>query len=140
MRAEKSRVSRIRSPSSRNELIETEIRQKARRRRAFSFCRQVASPITACDVFSGQYFYGRCSAVQQAGLMPRAMAATLLTRAIESHSPLRPKPRCTSELKTAVGYPVSTRKKKCAYLVTYQHSADQHFEKWVPTHAMIKEM
>src|ERR1700689_756679 len=72
MRAEKSRGSRMRSPSSRNELIETEIRQKARPRRAFSFCRQVASPITACDVFSGQYFYGRCSAVQQAGLMPRA--------------------------------------------------------------------
>jgi hypothetical protein len=27
------------------------------------------------------------------------------------------------------GYPVSTRKKKCAYLVTYQHSAEQQFEK-----------
>jgi hypothetical protein len=37
MRAERSRGSRIRSPSWRNELIEKEIRKKARQCRAFVF-------------------------------------------------------------------------------------------------------
>jgi hypothetical protein len=52
MRAERSRGWRIRSQSWRNELIETDIRQKARQCRAFSFrVRAVAGPKFFRSVF-----------------------------------------------------------------------------------------
>jgi hypothetical protein len=57
MRAERSRGSRIRSPSSRNELIEKEIRQKARQCRAFFFFVGVLPCTLRRANFLRPYFY-----------------------------------------------------------------------------------
>jgi len=43
-------------------------------------------------------------------------------------------------LATLEGYPASARKKMCACLVTYRHSAEQQFEKPEASRAKIKEM
>jgi hypothetical protein len=52
MRAGRFRVWRIRSPSSRNELIETDIRQKARQCRAFLFpAFFIPTPFTSKPLF-----------------------------------------------------------------------------------------
>jgi hypothetical protein len=41
---------------------------------------------------------------------------------------------------TIEGYPATARKKMCACLVTYRHSAEQQFEKPEASRAKIKEM
>jgi hypothetical protein len=70
MRAERFRGWRIRSPSWRNELIEKDIRQKARQCRAFSFRGRVAPWIAAREILAHPYFYSlQLHRMTEGGLM-----------------------------------------------------------------------
>jgi hypothetical protein len=56
MPAERSRASRIRSPSWQNELINKVIRQKARLRRAFLLCSHAVPQTTADEILAPPVF------------------------------------------------------------------------------------
>jgi hypothetical protein len=73
---------------------------------------------------------------QCAGALSRAVLLPLIDRARFSNT----NHACGNAPDAIEGYPPSTRKKKCAYLVTYRHSKEQHFEKPTAARAMIKEM
>jgi hypothetical protein len=134
MRAERSRGSHIRSPSSRNELIEKEIRQKARQCRAFFFFAVVLFRTLQCTNFLRPYFYWRyvgrrayefhdCHDDVDAG---RGFEiATAAARA------------CSTAMQ---GYPVPTIKKKRVCVVTYRHSGGQLFENSFPPRSNVNNL
>src|ERR1700730_4009166 len=124
MRAERSRGSRIRSPNSRNELIEKEIRQKVRMPGFFLFSSVLFRTLRLAH-FLDPYFFvplqegGRNRPPQRncCRLLIGQGFAIASATALQRSSPLQ-------------GYPAPTNKKKRACVATYQHSGDQLFENW----------
>ena len=150
MRAGKFRGWRIRSPSSRNELIESDICQQARQCRAFLFpgflfpklftsalYGSAVTGSTDCAVRNSQRSVflltpfrsadGECRWwVRRYGHRP--LTGHAFEIAIATASPHSTTPR---------GYPVSMSKKKRACVVTYRHSGERLFENSVLPHTNV---
>ena len=120
MRAARFRGSRIRSPSSRNELIEKDNRQKARQRRAFSLScvddvrEHFHAPEFLLCGFAARKTLGAGNPADSiANLLPATRRENFEGIAVK-----HPK-----------GYPIPLGKKSRVRLVTYRQCAHHHFEK-----------
>jgi hypothetical protein len=138
MRAERFRGWRIRSPSWRNELIEKDIRQKARQCRAFSFRGRVAPWIAACEILAGQYFYRpHLRRMKQAGLMKAPAGRSDPEGRMTGHAFERAIAAKRRASKAFQGYPVPTNKKNRACIATYRHSGERLLENSFPPHLNV---
>src|ERR1700694_4844934 len=135
MRAERSRASRIRSPNSPNELMEKEIRQKARECRAFFFFPAYCSTrsgvrISGIRTFTYPMQEGGRNRPPQRNccrlLIGQGFAIASAT-ALQRSSPLQ-------------GYPAPMNKKKRACVATYRHSGDQLFENWLRPRPNVNDL
>ena len=134
MRAEKSRGSRIRSQSWRNELIKKDIRQKARLCRAFFFCQShgfllskscCAAGCTVQEYFVPSNITGCNSAAPETPATKSSRGCDIFHARHRAYAfRVSVSPVC----RALRGYPVGARKKMCACLVTYRHSGEQQFE------------
>jgi hypothetical protein len=134
MRAERSRGSRIRSPSSRNELIEKEIRQKARHCRAFLFLAAILVRTLQWRNFSHPYFYWHYvgkrayESHDHHDDIDAGYAFEIATAAVRA---------CSIVLQ---GYPIPTIKKKRVCVVTYRHSGVPLFENSFPPRSNVNNL
>src|SRR6202035_1623506 len=103
--------------------------------RAFSFCRRIASPPTACKFLAYAYFYlVPFRTVRLCALGKPLLAERILTPVIDRARFGNSNTAAPAHRRPPQGYPSPTSKKKRACVVTYRHSGEGLFENCFPPH------